>query len=167
MIRKMDDFYARLENEAEGTRKILSALSDESLDVSIVEGHRTLGGIAWHLVATYPEMMTNTGLALESVDSKSMPPSTAAEIVAAFDAVIAEFKAALKSQWTDETLEVVDEMYGMKWPRGLTLGILLDHEVHHRGQMTVLMRKAGLTVPGIYGPAQEEWEKSGMPPPLY
>lgn len=167
MIRKMDDFYTRLKNEAEGTRKILSSLSDESLDVSIAKGHRSLGGIAWHIIATYPEMMNSTGLSLGSVDYKSMPPSTVAEIVTAFDTVISEFTAALKSQWTDETLEIVDEMYGMKWPRGLTLGILLDHEVHHRGQMTVLMRKAGLTVPGIYGPAQEEWEKSGMQPPPY
>ena len=36
-------------------------------------------------------------------------------------------------------------------------------EAHHRGQMTVLMRQAGLTVPGIYGPAQEEWAAMGMP----
>jgi uncharacterized damage-inducible protein DinB len=29
--------------------------------------------------------------------------------------------------------------------------------------MTVLMRQAGLRVPGIYGPAKEEWEEHGMP----
>jgi len=167
MVRKMDDFYARLETESDATSKIFAALSDESLDVSIVEGHRKLGGMAWHLVVSYPEMMNHTGLNLGSVDSRSMPPSTVAEILAGYDAATAEFKAALKSQWSDESLEVVDEMYGMQWPRGLTLDILMNHEVHHRGQMTVLMRKVGLTVPGIYGPAKEEWEKSGMQPPPY
>jgi hypothetical protein len=29
--------------------------------------------------------------------------------------------------------------------------------------MTVLMRQAGLKVPGFYGPAQEEWSAMGMP----
>jgi uncharacterized damage-inducible protein DinB len=29
--------------------------------------------------------------------------------------------------------------------------------------MTVLMRQAGLTVPGCYGPAAEEWATMGIP----
>ena len=41
---------------------------------------------------------------------------------------------------------------------------MVKHEVHHRAQMTVLMRQAGLAVPGIYGPAAEEWEAMGLPP---
>ena len=39
---------------------------------------------------------------------------------------------------------------------------LINHQNHHRGQMTVLMRQAGLTVPGVYGPAKEEWATAGM-----
>jgi uncharacterized damage-inducible protein DinB len=50
-------------------------------------------------------------------------------------------------------------MYGEHWPRGLTLQALVFHEIHHRGAMTVLMRQAGLTVPGIYGPNREETER--------
>ena len=69
------------------------------------------------------------------------------------------------SKWNDEALEVIDEMYGEKWARGQTLRILLDHETHHRGQMTVLLRQAGETVPGIFGPAKEEWGRYGMETP--
>jgi uncharacterized damage-inducible protein DinB len=54
-------------------------------------------------------------------------------------------------------------MYGEKWTRAMALRALIQHEVHHRGQMTVLMRQAGLTVPGVYGPAREEWAAYGMP----
>ena len=57
-------------------------------------------------------------------------------------------------------------MYGEKWQRGLTLHILLQHEVHHRGQMTVLMRQAGLKVPNIYGPAKEGWAEYGADTPI-
>jgi len=63
---------------------------------------------------------------------------------------------AVARQWTDETLEVTDELYGREWPRGLTLAVVLYHEIHHRGQMTVLMRQAGLKVPGVYGPSADE-----------
>ncbi|MBE0644676.1 MAG: hypothetical protein IH600_11400 [Bacteroidetes bacterium] len=31
-------------------------------------------------------------------------------------------------------------------------------------QLTVLMRQAGLLVPGIYGPSREEWSTYGLPP---
>ena len=54
-------------------------------------------------------------------------------------------------------------MYGMTWKRGTTLSLLINHQAHHRGQMTVLMRQAGVPVVGVYGPAKEEWKAAGMP----
>ena len=62
--------------------------------------------------------------------------------------------AAIREQWTDETLKEEKDMYGQMWPIGTTLELLVAHQTHHRGQMTVLMRQAGLTIPGIYGPAK-------------
>ena len=37
-------------------------------------------------------------------------------------------------------------------PNSIFLMTLINHQNHHRGQMTVLMRQAGLTVPGVYIP---------------
>jgi uncharacterized damage-inducible protein DinB len=34
--------------------------------------------------------------------------------------------------------------------------MMIDHQTHHRGQMTVLLRQAGLTVPGVMGPTKEQ-----------
>lgn len=42
---------------------------------------------------------------------------------------------------------------------------MIQHQIHHRGQMTILMRQAGLTVPGLYGPSKEEWAVIGMDTP--
>jgi uncharacterized damage-inducible protein DinB len=55
-------------------------------------------------------------------------------------------------------------MYGMDWNKGTTLHILVTHQTHHRGQFTVLMRQAGLKVPGVYGPSKEEWIAYGQEP---
>ena len=57
---------------------------------------------------------------------------------------------------------IEDEMYGMIWKRGTTLSLLINHQAHHRGQVTILMRQAGVPVIGVYGPAKEEWEAMGM-----
>jgi uncharacterized damage-inducible protein DinB len=67
--------------------------------------------------------------------------------------------------WDDTSLDVEDDMYGEKWKRGFTLGSLVLHQTHHRAQMTVLMRQAGLKVPGVYGPSREEWTTYGLPAP--
>jgi uncharacterized damage-inducible protein DinB len=52
----------------------------------------------------------------------------------------------------------------VSWTKAFVLVSLLQHSCHHRGQMTVLMRQAGLKVPGVYGPAKEEWAIYGMDP---
>jgi uncharacterized damage-inducible protein DinB len=55
-------------------------------------------------------------------------------------------------------------MYGSTWHRASVLLSIVRHQIHHRGQITVLMRQAGLPVPGLYGPAREEWANMGMKP---
>jgi len=48
------------------------------------------------------------------------------------------------------------------WKKGKVLSVLVKHQTHHQGQLTVIMRLAGLKVPGVYGPAEEEWANMGM-----
>lgn len=167
MYRRLDDFFSAYQQLTEGTQKLLDALTDESLNQSVTEGHRTLGQMAWHLVVTIPEMVQRTGLPLSAIDHETEPPSSAAEIATAYRTASDELAMAITDQWTDADLDEVDEMYGQQWPRRLTITALVHHEIHHRGQLTVLMRQAGLTVPGLYGPSKEEWSQYGMETPPY
>lgn len=164
MFRRVADFLATWEEERKATLRILRALDDRSLAGATAEGHRTLGRLAWHLAITVPEMMGRTGLQVDGPEPDSPVPASAAAIVEAYSSAT-ESLAAQVSRWADATLEVEDEMYGERWPRGRTLSALIAHQTHHRGQMTVLMRQAGLRVPGVYGPALEEWAAWGMQPP--
>ncbi|MBU0740789.1 DinB family protein [bacterium] len=167
MFRKLDDFFSGYQNLVEGTKKIIAVIDTDSMCQNVVSGHRTLRGVAWHIVTTVPEMMNKLGLGLSSVDEKSLPPGSPDEVRDAYDRVTDELVAALKAKWSDDDLKRTDELYGETWPRGVTLKILMDHEIHHRGQMTVLLRQAGRPVPGIYGPSQEEWARYGMELPPY
>ncbi len=164
MFRRVADFQKAWERESGSTLRVLGALTDASLGQAVTKDDRTLGRLAWHLATTPGEMMERTGLAVAGPAHDTPPPTTAAAIVSAYETA-AEAVAKGVADWTDATLEVEDEMYGEKWPRGLTLQALIAHQAHHRGQMTVLMRQAGLKVPGVYGPAREEWTAYGMQPP--
>jgi uncharacterized damage-inducible protein DinB len=131
----------------------------------VAPGHRNLAQIAWHSVQSVTEMLNRCGLDLDPKYESEPVPASARAIADAHRQVWAEALNAVRELWTDETLKVVDDMWGMQWTRGRTLMTLLIHEAHHRGQMTVLMRQAGLPVHGVYGPAKEEWALMGLEAP--
>lgn len=164
MFRSIDDFDRAWTMESAGTLKTMRVLTDASLAQPVVPGGRTLGFLAWHITCTLAEMGGAAGLAIDGPHPEKSPmPAKAADIAAAYEAAAAQVVPAVRKAWTDAQLGDVIPMYGDQWPKGLTLAILLHHETHHRAQMTVLMRQAGLAVPGLYGPAKEEWAAMGMP----
>ncbi|MCR2804252.1 DinB family protein [Paenibacillus soyae] len=166
MYTSLQSFIADYTYEAEGTQKLLNLLTDASLHQEVLPGYRTLGRLAWHIVTTIPDMLHRTGLQFNAPNVYSEPPASAAEIAAAYRTTVQSMLDAIRTQWTDESLQQEVNMFGENWKNGYTLSALLMHEVHHRGQMTVLMRQAGLTVPGVYGPAKEEWAAMGMEAPV-
>jgi uncharacterized damage-inducible protein DinB len=165
MFISIEQFKQEWQAESDNTRKIFSALTDESLKQPITEGHRTLGRIAWHIVQTLPDMGGQTGLKVDGPAEDAPVPVSAERIKQAYDTAAKSLLEQVTKNWTDETLNLEDDMFGQKWKRGLSLYILFKHESHHRAQMTVLMRQAGLKVPGIRGPAKEEWSQYGAEPP--
>jgi uncharacterized damage-inducible protein DinB len=163
MLRKIDDFVKDWEYEAESTGKVLNALTDESLGQKVTPEGRSLGFLAWHLTQTLGEMLGLVGLKIDAPGHDQEAPTSAAAIAAAYEKAAKSVTEQVKNNWTDETLLQSDNMYGETWQRGLTLFYLIAHQAHHRGQMTVLMRQAGVPVPGVYGPSKEEWAAMGAP----
>lgn len=164
MIRSIADFVTVWTRESDNTAKLFREIPDASMPQAIAAEHRDLGRIAWHTTVTIREMLERTGLHVHGPHPEAPVPTTTAEIVSAFESSSASLVKALEA-WTDKTLEESDDMYGERWTRAETLLILILHQTHHRGQMTVLMRQAGLPVPGMYGPSKEDWAKYGLPLP--
>lgn len=162
MLRKIEDFQRNWAYETEMTTKLFGNLTDESLGQKVTEDGRSLGFLAWHVVLTLGEMMEKVGVEIDCPPLETDVPASAREIAETFEQAAQSVASEVGKNWTDETLEIKDEMYGETWTRGLTLFLLMTHQAHHRGQITVLMRQAGLPVIGVYGPAKEEWEAMGM-----
>ncbi|KQL35042.1 DinB family protein [Psychrobacillus sp. FJAT-21963] len=157
MIRKLEDFLANWKHESDSTLKILETLTDDSLKQKVYDEGRTLGQLAWHLVVTIDEMIGKTGLQFTATPHDAPKPEAAKEIAKAYKDSSDAMVRAIKEQWTDETLLEEKDMYGEVWTIANILQVLTFHQTHHRGQMTVLMRQAGLVIPGMYGPSKEEW----------
>ena len=166
MYYKISDFIKDWKYESEATLKILSNLTDEVLTVKFNNEIRTPGRLAWHIVTSLVELAQRTGLTFESVDENASVPSTVKKIVDEYKRASEGLIKDIKEKWNDDTLLLEDDItgYGEMWSRGKTLGALITHQIHHRGQLTIVMRLAGLKVHGVYGPAKEEWAAYGMQP---
>lgn len=163
MYRTIEDFTADWLQETESTLKIFRTLTDVSLGQQVTPNGRSLGFLAWHVVLTLGEMGGRSGLRVASPDENAPMPARAKEIASTYLTAARSIADEVQKQWTDAMLGEEIEMYGEKWARGFALASLVRHQTHHRGQMTVLMRQAGLSVPGVCGPSREEWAQWGMP----
>ncbi len=162
MYRSVEDFLESWAYETEATLKVFRALTPESLGQRVSPDGRTLGALAWHIVLSQPHMMTCAGVPAAGPATDAPRPALA-EIVRQYELCARAVCEGVRQNWTDAMLPEAIPVFGERWPRGKVLFSLVTHQTHHRAQMTVLMRQAGLKVPGVYGPAREEWAAMNMP----
>ena len=162
MFRRIADFEGQWKYETDATLKVLRALSDRSLAQPVVPGGRTLGFLAWHLTVALPVQMAQAGVQSAGPGHEATVPSRASEISHTYEQAAGSLGDAVKKSWSDEKLTDVVSYFGRPMSLGLVLEAVIRHQAHHRGQMTVLMRQAGVPVPGVYGPSKEEWVAMGM-----
>ncbi|MDF2837106.1 MAG: hypothetical protein K0Q63_2746 [Paenibacillus sp.] len=167
MYETVADFIREWNKEAQLTQGVLDGLTDASLQQPVYPGGRTLGRIAWHLTTTLPEYLADFGLAIDGVEHADQVPASANEIAETFKEISSSASKAIEGQWTDATLKEVQNAFGVEQSNAMIMMGLIKHIVHHRGQLTVLMRQAGIKPYGVYGPPKEDWIHLGVEnPPL-
>jgi uncharacterized damage-inducible protein DinB len=149
--------------EYEATFKQLSALTNASLTAPMPQNLRSIETLAWHIVHSVSEMINHTELQINAVPQDAPIGLTVNELVSEYKKTNDAFVTIIDA-WEYNQLTVKTPMYGEEWTKGKVLQVIMHHQIHHRGQLGVLMRVAGLQVPGVYGPSNEEWATMGMPP---
>jgi uncharacterized damage-inducible protein DinB len=153
--------------EMDNTRRTLERVPDEKFGWKPHEKSGTLGWMASH-VANIPHWAKIT-MEQDSLDlapaggSKYVAPKPAnrKEVLEVFDKNRAEARAALAAG--------DDAAYAQPWallmggkelfsePRSAVIRrMVLNHIIHHRGQLTVYLRLLNVPVPGLYGPSADE-----------
>lgn len=158
MYQTIEQFTSDWAIESSLTVKVLSLLTDASLQQRVTaDKGRTLGALAWHIASSVTGMLQAGGLQVAGPDFHAPVPATAQEIADRYKQASEDIASALTAQWTDEKLGESLLLFGsIQTTYGGLLSLFLRHEIHHRGQLTILMRQAGLVPPGVYGPNEEE-----------
>ena len=161
MYRRISDFLNDWKYESASTIKLYNAITNDVLNTKVYAEGRSLLILAGHINHTLSEMMGRAGLPIEE---NKFEYTNIEELIAHYEKDAQLVAVLVAANWTDEQLEDKVNMYEEEWSKGTILQILITHQTHHRGQLTVLMRQAGLKVPGIYGPSKEEWIAYGQEP---
>lgn len=153
-----------LEMELSQTRRMLERIPQEQLDFSPHPKSWPLKKIARHL-CDFPEWALYTLQSTELNFDAPMPPRVipeqAGEFLTLWDSAVSALNAQLASV-TDADLEVQWRalMGGRPVIQGTRAEIIrrmvISHMVHHRAQLALYFRLAGVPVPGMYGPSADE-----------
>ena len=153
------------DHEMANTRKALERIPEDQLAFKPHEKSWTLRELAGH-VAQVPGWLTMTLETSELDVSQPFPQrklDTKADILATFDAALAGARPALEAASADDlmapwTMKMGEETVFSMPKIAVHRSFVMNHMVHHRGQLTVYLRLSGGSVPALYGPSADEEE---------
>lgn len=155
---------ADLEHEMSNTRRMLERVPEAKLDFSPHAKSWPLGKLANH-ITDFPWWGSFTLESSEIDFAAPFPPqvvpTTTAGFLQQFDERLTKFREAL-GQATDEQLMETwtvrnGETVLMAMPRvGILRGMVINHMIHHRAQLSIYLRMLDVPMPGMYGPSADE-----------
>jgi len=155
------------EQEMQNTRKLLERCPDDRWNWKPHEKSGTVGWLAGHvanMVSWLPYTLKTEELDYAPVDGPSFEPpkiTNRRELLAELDKHVAEARTALADVSDAEMMKNWKLLAGgqeiFTMPRVACIrGMVLNHHIHHRAQLTVYYRLLGIPVPGMYGPSADE-----------
>jgi uncharacterized damage-inducible protein DinB len=156
MYRTVSEFVQDWARESGLSLKVERALSDGSLPQKADPESRTLGQLAWHMVGMIGATGTAVGLEIDAPARGTEAPASAGAIANAYEKAAASLGEQAARKLKDEQLSTEIQLFGRPMQVSWALHSLVRHQIHHRGQIMILMRQAGVVPPGVYGPTREE-----------
>ena len=161
----IDVLLPEFDREMGLTRRALERVPDGQFDWRPHPTSVTLGRLAEHLTEMpHWALMTMTQDGIEMTTGRPpdyLRPATRAAVLAQFDSylksgrgsVVGRTDAEFNAPWTLRAGG--KEVFTM--PKiGVMRNFVMNHMIHHRGQLMVYLRMLGVPVPSIYGPSGDE-----------
>ncbi len=158
---------AEFDHEMGTTRKLLERLPDGKFEWQPHDRSMTLGRLARH-IAELPHWV---GVTIHQDELDVSPPggppyqpssaATREEVLASFDKNVIDGRAALAEANDPEFRKPWRLLNGgvtvFTMPKKAVLrSFVMNHLIHHRGQLSVYLRLNDIPIPSIYGPSADE-----------
>ena len=151
-------------HEIETTRKCLERIPAEKFSYKPHEKSIDMGRLATHVAEMFgwtKPTIENSELDFATADYKPFEPKTTAELVEFLDKMAAESIETLRDTPDEKFMENWslrngEQIYFTLPKVAVMRSFVMNHIIHHRGQLSVYMRLNDIPVPGIYGPSADE-----------
>ncbi len=150
----VDALLAEFDEEMSNTRRMLERVPDKKLGWKPAERGATLAGLASYVafLACVPQLL----IAMKVLDRPGDIASKA-ELLERFDRNVAIGRAALEGIDDARLARAVPVTPGVSKPLAYVLrSRMMNHLIHHRGQLSMYLRALGEPVPGMYGASADE-----------
>lgn len=157
-IREIGPFLEYLAKVRERTERVIAAIPPDQVEWTYAPGRFTFGDLIRHLAAIERFMFA------ENVSGRpSTYPGHGRELAEGYGEVVAYFRrqhqdaVALLEQLTPEDLaRRCQTPGGASLPAWKWLRSMVEHEIHHRGQIYIYLGILGVPTPPLYGLTEEE-----------
>jgi len=153
-----------LEHEMAATRRVLERVPFEKADW---KPHPKSGTLRW--LAGHCAIMPGWGATVLTTDELNVNGTTNAvphfetkdAMIAHFDGEVAKYRSALMTTSDDNilkpwTLRDGDQVFFTMSRIAVLRGMVMNHMIHHRGELIVYLRLLDVPVPGLYGASADE-----------
>lgn len=154
--------HAEFTHEMSTTRSLLAILPENDLGWKPHEKSMTLGRLAVHLteIPMWAEVTLTKSFIDLAAHKQESGPSTKAEILEAFDKHVRAAGPMIEQTSEQALMEPWSLMNaGMTiftMPKGAVIRTwVMNHLIHHRGQLSVYLRLRNVPLPAIYGPTAD------------
>jgi uncharacterized damage-inducible protein DinB len=158
-----DQFLPEYDNEMKTTRSLLERVPFDNASWKPHAKSTDLGGLASHVAN-----LAGFGIGIAAADVMDMaapgrarPRFTSTEqVLSAFDENVAKTREAISNMADADlatmwTLRAGDQVI-LTLPRVAALrALMMNHMIHHRGQLSVYLRLNDVPLPSIYGPTAD------------
>jgi uncharacterized damage-inducible protein DinB len=158
-----DALLPEFDHEMATSRKVIERVPAEKFNYRPHDRSMTMGALASH-IADMPTWAF-VGISQDSLDLaggfKPFQAASNAELLEAFDKNVALARGAIASATDDTFLKNWSLKRGdvtlMTMPKiAVVRSFVMNHVIHHRGQLSIYLRLNDIPVPSIYGPSADE-----------
>jgi uncharacterized damage-inducible protein DinB len=142
--------------EAEITKKVIAAVPDAASSYKPDPKARTAKELAWHIANTDIQFLDGIADLKFNMANPERKPETSAVVVTWYDENMKRGVARVAKMTPEQLMTPINFYNVFNLPAVLYLGFLINHSIHHRGELATYLRPMGSKVPSIYGGSYDE-----------